>query len=67
MEIIKNGEGEKKGRTFQVKCSCGCEFKFNEYEAIPVPQYGQHDELTLIRHNIRCPRCNTIVEKITNN
>jgi len=64
MKIIKQGNGEK-DRVFRAKCSCGCELEFNESEAIPVPQYGQYDEITLVRHKIRCPRCNAIVEKIT--
>lgn len=66
VKIINPGKIQK-GRILRAKCACGCEFEFNEFEAIPVPQYGQHDELVLMHHKIRCPRCNAVVDKATNN
>lgn len=59
MKIIEPGKKvpKKKSRTFIAECDCGCKFKFNEHEGIPV----KYKEI-LIAISIRCPNCYLIHE-----
>jgi len=62
MEIIEEG-GKKTGKVIAFECICGCKFRADEIETIPISRYGQHDEYVGTDYHIRCPKCSCVVSK----
>ena len=61
MKILNDGSNSKgQGKTLKFNCSCGCIFQAFESEVIPLPRYGQHDELVGHDYYVRCPKCKNV-------